>query len=655
MDEIFRPRQRHLAGLLHRLRDVADTVGDLSVAALIGAQQERVARYNFKVLVMGQFDAGKTTLINSLLGTRVLPSYLGETTAIPCEIKYASGEPFAVLYPTDGSPSFTVSTDALDDYLVVPDRALNPYRLAEIYWPLDICRDGVEIADSPGLDAAVHRDEILIQYLNHADAVVIVSRETGAMGLGQMSFLKRHVFAQVHAISTFFVINWTAPDESDQGRVTSSVRQRLTRISDDGQPPREDRLFIVNAKRALDGQLAGNDPEDLERSGVPEFKRALESFLIRERGSAKLLSSAHVMGDCIGKLREDIAVQSRMYERKLASLIDSYEAEKPRLRELEGLRGKIIADLGRRIDGTVSRAAKCTEGFLWDIAGEFPRWAIDSQPGVRFDQRASDEENREFAQEITDYLLHQYSEEELKWEKLSYRPMLAEQLVELEKGIRSDVERFMSGIQEVQRTIGGSDTPALDMEAAVSRVLADIGKLRASTILDSPDFSAEAVRGGLLPGLLRNLPYAFIFIHPILSALAILPAKAAAGFIERLGSEEKAKSRVGEMLRQSFTESIPDRVGEFTSQLSSALHELLGDLDSRLSSETTAVTAQVETVIRSMRAGGSEMSSKIAALNSSAQEITLVSESYHELLEEIERMSPVRAADLGADSALDSP
>jgi GTPase SAR1 family protein len=638
MDSIFRPAQRYLADLLNRLRDVAGAVQDPSVADIIDTQQERVARHSFKVLVMGQFDTGKTTLMNALLGASVFPSYMGETTAVPCEIKYTDEQPFAVLYPSDGSPSFTVSIDMLSDRLVVPVGGKNPNRKAVLYWPLDLCQDGVEIVDSPGLDAAEHRDEILIEYLHNADAIVFVTRESGALGLGQMSFLKRHVFTQVHADSTFCVINWMTSDDSGRDRVMTSVRHRLATISEDGQPPRADRLFVVNAKRALDAQLTEN-AYDLEISGVPEFKDVLQNFLIRDRGSSKLRSSAHVLGDCMQKLKEDIEVQRSMYERKLTSLIDSYEAEKPRIRELEKLREKIVNDVERHIDGIASSATEEVHRFLQDLARQFPSWAASSQPVARFNPRASGDENDIFVQEVVESVWARYQEAELEWERMGYRTLLAQQLVELEKSIRSDVQDFMAGVYDVRRSIGGSDAPELDIQEAVSRVLTDVGDLQIRAGLDTSSLLVEPPGGGLVPNLVRLSPFAFIFVHPIVSTLAVPVANWVAGILERSDAGEKAKIKIGEALRETFEEGISAGVGEFRSQLTPALRELYSNLDDRLSSEVKTITSQVETVIRSMRAGTGEMSRNLAALNLSAQEIRLISESYRELVEEIDQMA----------------
>ncbi len=86
---------------------------------------------------MGEFDTGKSTLINALLGAKVLPAWHSETTAIPCEIKYTDEPPYAKLYSSD-KLSKRMQPGELEKELVVPEGTQNPYRRAEIFWPLDL-------------------------------------------------------------------------------------------------------------------------------------------------------------------------------------------------------------------------------------------------------------------------------------------------------------------------------------------------------------------------------------------------------------------------------------------------------------------------------------------------------------------------------------
>lgn len=87
---------------LQLTRRQRDRVGDLIAGFLpIGAQLDMTTRLDnlrmaadrvrddtFSVLVMGEFNRGKSTLINALLGQRVLPTFATETTATICEVHF---------------------------------------------------------------------------------------------------------------------------------------------------------------------------------------------------------------------------------------------------------------------------------------------------------------------------------------------------------------------------------------------------------------------------------------------------------------------------------------------------------------------------------------------------------------------------------------
>src|SRR5947209_2860068 len=73
----------------------------LTDLAMISRRQEvekildRLRADSFKVLVMGEFKRGKSTLINALLGKKVLPAFATPTTAIINEIKLGQEPPRA--------------------------------------------------------------------------------------------------------------------------------------------------------------------------------------------------------------------------------------------------------------------------------------------------------------------------------------------------------------------------------------------------------------------------------------------------------------------------------------------------------------------------------------------------------------------------------
>ncbi len=80
-----------------------------------------------------------------------------------------------------------VKVSAEDD----DDGRLNPYVKADLYWPIDLCRNGVELIDTPGLDELNQaREEETIAYLPKVDAVVMVLDAQQAATRSEITFFQ---------------------------------------------------------------------------------------------------------------------------------------------------------------------------------------------------------------------------------------------------------------------------------------------------------------------------------------------------------------------------------------------------------------------------------------------------------------------------------
>ena len=184
---VIQHQRQTLAALIKRQLAVSHSLSMIEGEETLHELRNRVLTDNFKVLVMGEFSRGKSTFINALLKKEILPADPRPYTAIINEIKWAK-KPISRLHykkSKDGSvkPPQEIPVDKINNYVTVNYEEKknakqqiheNPYEKLELFWPLELCSQGVEIIDSPGLNVNKVHQDITENYLSKVDAVLFV-------------------------------------------------------------------------------------------------------------------------------------------------------------------------------------------------------------------------------------------------------------------------------------------------------------------------------------------------------------------------------------------------------------------------------------------------------------------------------------------------
>src|SRR5690349_24372708 len=111
MLESFHQKRDEVIGTLRDLMHLAERVGARSLHAHVGADLvKKLEADRFHLVVVGEFNHGKTTFVNALLGAEVLPVGVTPTTAVIHHLEYAA-EPRAEVVFASGERS----TMAFDD------------------------------------------------------------------------------------------------------------------------------------------------------------------------------------------------------------------------------------------------------------------------------------------------------------------------------------------------------------------------------------------------------------------------------------------------------------------------------------------------------------------------------------------------------------
>lgn len=268
--------------------------------------KQRIIDDQFQLVVVGMFSRGKSTFIDALLGKRLLPTSKKPTTAVISKVIYNPTPAFYLHYKDGRKPNpmsekeflnFTASNTEDDEIKSVE---LENISFAQVGYPLTFCQNGVVLVDTPGTnDLNQTRVELTYQYLNKADAVIMLLAADQALSIGEVEFLKERILKnQISDI--FFIINRkdTLASPIEEQRVLEFVKQNVLNVTGDSlKGPLH--LYLLSSYQALLARRKQNGeslsskqllklPKELSDTGFPQFESDLAHFLEVDKGNVKL-------------------------------------------------------------------------------------------------------------------------------------------------------------------------------------------------------------------------------------------------------------------------------------------------------------------------------------------------------------------------------
>ena len=119
-----------------------------SVRPLIANAADRIMAETFDVGVFGHVSAGKSSLINALIGSSVLPVGATPVTAVPLRLRH--GPASATVY-FDGAPPRPIEAAQIPDYATEERNPRNKLRVQSIEIAVPTVPPGLRFLDTPGI------------------------------------------------------------------------------------------------------------------------------------------------------------------------------------------------------------------------------------------------------------------------------------------------------------------------------------------------------------------------------------------------------------------------------------------------------------------------------------------------------------------------
>jgi len=286
------------------------------------------------VTVMGEFNSGKSTFVNALIGEEVAPMGITPTTATINVLKYGAERKGRVVYHDDevrevawaDVPKLLKGLDAAEAKRI---------RVVEVLYPLETLQR-VNVVDTPGLNS-IHpeHEETARKFIAEADAVLWLftvdqaAKATEGEALGKIKAAGKKILGVINKID----------------RCTPEELARIIEHVQDALGEHLETVVPFAARQALQARKASDDAL-LAASNYPALASALEErFFSRARAIKReaattrlrqLLAQARAVGHALLERRalEPIATaDSNLRAERLAFERDFIVAERRRLNE----------------------------------------------------------------------------------------------------------------------------------------------------------------------------------------------------------------------------------------------------------------------------------------------------------------------------------
>lgn len=367
-----------------------------NTAASLDEMRQKMEEKTFQVSIIGEFKRGKSTLINALLGREVCPSDRLPATATLNRVTYGLTPGVTIEYK-DGT-SEEIGIDQMEAYVTKltedSEQKAATVKEAVVRYPLEYCKNNVDIIDTPGLNDDAVMTSVTLGVLPETDAAIYVILATSPFSETERDFLENKMMTSDLGRVIFVVNGMDYIDEDEREelleyigkRIDSYVMSKAKKVyGEDSEEFRQykrkigkPRVVGISAKQALKGKLKG-DEALYQKSKFPELEQEIERLLTADRGAIAMSGYVGRMLSACGDISGNIQMRLGALNMDAEEFDKKYQEAQREFTEIREKRSEEMVKIDLAAQATWQEVKPMLQGFWPDVKGQISRM-VEEEP-----------------------------------------------------------------------------------------------------------------------------------------------------------------------------------------------------------------------------------------------------------------------------------
>jgi hypothetical protein len=539
----------------------------------------------------------------------------------------------------------SVDVAQIEDFVVIPmgkepreSMMESPFEKVELFWPLDLLQNGVEIIDSPGLNEHETRTKVTLEYLNQADAILFLLTSLQPCAKTEMDFIRDNL-QQCGFHDVFFLFNrFDQLESKEKERVKQFGISKLKNETSFG----EQGLYFISAYQALQAKQT-QDIASYEQSGMKQFEQDLSTFLVSQRGKAKLMQPARLLKNYIQEALSTTIVQQRsMLNSPMKELELKYQHALPSLRLMERRLEFVRSQVDRQLLQIRKDVTKLLKDFFENMLHVLPQRILQYELENEFEVLSPKESTKRIVEELLRFVQQYIEGSFLEMQTTQLKTYLTTQVQQLFVALEETLADFYAELDDIKLTIAGQHDvdPSQKKLSPLERLGA--ASLQFTDIEANHQISGEHI--GLSKSFFSKLAFQIativtavmvglfnpITVLPVLAGLAIFNF-----FAGKSGIINELKGKVAQAVISGLSEKRDESIQMSLSQLDQQFEEMKQSITQSMNAEIQSLKHQVDDIISDLKLGEATVAERNKKLDEFEQRLVRLSKEIDNFLLEL--------------------